>query len=450
MKQLPVTDKITSVMNKVLGEGGFDESKYAVFETIAINTLPLSKRGIYDKAVMTPAMLKEMESYLNKETVPLHLLHQQRGELPSGRVVAGKVTKRAGRGGKEISDLNAMFYISNGTQRGAELIDGLNSATINEVSVGVYPKSVKCSKCDFDYMSEEATFMQWLDATCANGHKVGEKGTHVILDGLDKFMELSLVSLGAADHARIKNKSQSVFSSDINEEDLERLAASDNIKNPLAILVATSGQEPNIMKLNATQITELREDFNKRGAAALEAKHADTLAILEKVTDGITVEEAAAIRLEFADALAKFVPAKKEEEVVPEKIELTLENLVEAKAAQKTAETALTAAQTELATANAKIAEFEAKQAELDAGLADAKAAKDFIRLSAQTLLIATGQTTATLPESTLELISSIKASQGKLSKLPVGGLGFTPEAVNAMQNKAPSVNPNVFSTRKD
>lgn len=447
MKQLPVTEKITSIMNKVLGEGGFDENKYAVFETVGINTLPLNKAGVYDKAVLTASMINEMAAYVNKETVPLHLLHQQRGELPSGRLVQGKVTKRAGRGGKEITDLNVMFYMSNGTPKGAELIDGINSAIINEVSVGVYPKSVKCSKCDFNYMTD-GSFINWLDATCGNDHKVGDKGTHVILDGLDKFMEMSLVSLGAADHARIKNKSQSVFSSDINDQDYQRLAASDNIENPLAILIATSGQEPNIMKLTAAQITELREDFKTRGAAALAAKHADVTATFAKVTDELTMEEAAAIRAEFDESLKKFVPAAADPVKTPEKIELSLDALVEAKTAQKTAETSLAASQTELTKVNAELAEFKKKEAELTAAKADADAAKEFLKLSCQALLTASGSANTTIPEGTSDLINLIKTSQAKLSKLPVGGLGFTPEMIAAMQ-KTNGVNPDVYSVRK-
>lgn len=458
MKQVQQTKKVKDLIAKSVGNDAIDFEKLAVFEAVAINNLPLSKNGVYNGAIITPNTIKEMESALNKENfVPLHINHRQGSELPSGRTFFGKTTKRAGKSGKEITDLHVLFYISNGTPSGSALIDGIDTGTINEVSVGMYPKTVKCSKCEFDYI-KDGSFMNWLDASCTNGHKIGEKGVHAVLDGLSRFMEISLVSLGAADHARIKSGDTSIIAS-LEDDDAEdyKLAAVDS-KESLSLLVATKGTEINMNKLNAGEVTELREDFTKRGQKAIEAKHAGITALLAKVGDDITIDEAKTLREEFSAELAKFVADEpKVVDPAPAKITLSLEDLVNAKSAQKIAETNVVNLttinedlKTQLTAAKTEVTELTAKQATFDALSNDNKTMIEFLKLSCQQLLIASGINNGTVPESVADILSTIKTAQAKLTKLPVGGLGLTPEMMNASIASAKSKTSSAFRTKKD
>ncbi|MDR3436426.1 hypothetical protein [Telmatospirillum sp.] len=193
-----------------------DPTQIAVFECIALNTEPISKRGsLWNGATVTPNTLSQMASVIPAGgSVPLHTLHEQGEQLPVGKVFS------AGTNGPD--ELRALFFVPRNTIEGQDLIAKLNSGVVDEVSVGLRPKAMKCSACGWDYLGADATPDNIWDRTCANDHTIGEKGVHAIVDGLDRWLELSLVSLGAANNAKIVGRAKAV----LGQDEYQRLAAS--------------------------------------------------------------------------------------------------------------------------------------------------------------------------------------------------------------------------------
>lgn len=205
-KRLDLTPKIIAAIARST-DGSVDPTSVSVFECSAFNTMPVSKKGtLFHGARATENTLLQMADYLNAGTnfVPLHVLHDQGYELPVGRTFAGEVVDD-GNGNKA---LRTLFYLPN-TE--TELIGKIETGTLEEVSVGLKTQHMNCSECGFDYLGAEATFDNLWGQHCNNDHFIGEEGVHVILSGLDRFLELSLVSLGAAKGAKIVSRVKSLM-----------------------------------------------------------------------------------------------------------------------------------------------------------------------------------------------------------------------------------------------
>lgn len=231
MKQLPITPKITEAVRRST-DGSVEASTVAVYEIAAFNTLPVNKYGLFAGARASETTLREMATYLNTGTnfAPLQVEHDQGINLPVGRVFAGEVVKDD----QGVAELRVLMYIPKGTPEGDALIAKLDSGVVDEVSVGLQAKHLNCSECGFDYRGEDATFSHLYNGICANEHEVGANGTHVIMNGMDKFYELSLVSRGAAQKTKVLSRAKSVMG--------------DDAYNALA----ASGQPPEIITLFAT------------------------------------------------------------------------------------------------------------------------------------------------------------------------------------------------------
>ena len=187
-----------------------------VYEAVAASTRPLRKKGsIYHEATMTAELLEAAAAAVNSgdRAVPLHTEHRQGEEAPIGRVFRAKTEKDY----EGHTLLKAMFYLP-ATE--ADLISKIDTAVYDEVSVGLQSTELKCSKCDFDYFAEGDLFA-FYERTCANGHTVGVDGTHVKMNGLDAWMELSLVSRGASYKPKILSQPRAA----LGDEEYERLAA---------------------------------------------------------------------------------------------------------------------------------------------------------------------------------------------------------------------------------
>lgn len=448
MKRLPVTDKIKEKMSAVLGTPDFKPEDFAFYEVIAINDLPVSKMGsLYDGSRMTEGTLQAMVDYINKETfLPLHTLHQQGRELPVGRAFSAELNKAVNAQGKFNTEVRTLFYIPLNTDKGKELSANIDNGIINEVSIGASPQQLKCSgthegkPCGFDYMGDN-TFMNWLDQTCSNGHTIGKDGIHAIFDGLRKFYEFSLVSIGAADHARIVEPSQAIT------------AANDGV-NQYQLLYATKGKEKeNAMKLTATQIAELRASLEKDGKRAIDANFAGVKDCLTLIKDDMTLSDAESARALFKDALEKFNKENPENVTkVADKQEsanLSVAEVIDLKADMKnlTRQVAdltatITAKDEAIATLNAEISTLKANKVQLDALTAEVTPVKDFLTQACQNLLVATGAKNFQVPTSLTELVASIKITQASLSKLPVDGL--------LRMSESGSAKPNDVTTTKD
>lgn len=203
MKQLALTEELKALIRSRVGED-VDLEGIAVFEAITLNTKPLpGKKGtIWEGATATPLTLRQIADHINDGGhVPLAFDHDLSGE-PKGRVFSAGVDYTA----DGEFELRTLFYLDPTEQ---ELITKLNAGSLDEVSISFLPTSYLCSECGWDYLGEGATFENFMDRTCGNGHTVGEDGVHVRMVGLASLLEVSLVARGAADNPKIVGRSAS-------------------------------------------------------------------------------------------------------------------------------------------------------------------------------------------------------------------------------------------------
>lgn len=261
-KRLEITPKIAAEIKRST-DGAVDPSSVAVFETIALNTLPISQKGgLFDRAVTTENTLRQMAAYLNTGTnyAPLHQLHDQGSVLPIGRVFYGEVSVNES-GNAELRNL---FYLP---LTEVDLIAKLDSAVIEEVSVGIRTKHINCSECGWDYKGEDATFSHIWSRTCENGHEIGKDGVHTRLSELESYLEQSLVSRGAANNARILSRTRSLLGA----EKYDQLAAS-GLQPETTILFTsptkTKGNPMDLQQLIA-EMTTVKANLQVKEAAAI-------------------------------------------------------------------------------------------------------------------------------------------------------------------------------------
>lgn len=342
-KQVEITDDILAQIERVTGTT-VDADNIVVFEAAAASTRPISKMGsIYNGARMSRQMLEDMAEALNAgtESVPLHTLHMQGGEIPKGRVFQGSVFDEI----DGSSTLRAMFYLPLAEK---ELIEKINLGILDEVSVGTKSKQALCSKCGFDYFGADADFTNLFAQTCENDHTIGEDGTHLKLVGLDKWMELSLVSRGASDKPKILSRAKQLLS----KEDHDRIAADGKPVEALFLFTSMATETPDMPKenLEATEAEETAAGEGEEEAAAEEAatetpeQEAEEEATSEGEEDAGEAEQEEfdagtaieALQAQLTELAAKLAP-------VAEEPEPTIEGL-----------------QAELAAAQSKIADLEA------------------------------------------------------------------------------------------
>lgn len=494
MKQQYKNQKVVGLLQKALGQGA-DLSQLAVFETIAFNTLPVTKRGsIFDKAVATANTLQEMSKFVQEEGfIPLHTMHMQGNELPVGRVFHAETIQRySEKTNSLVSDLHALFYISQSTQEGRDLVDKINAGVVNEVSVGVASKVMKCSGCEFDYNGPEADIMNFWDQTCPNGHTIGLDGIHLVLDGLDRFYELSLVSLGAADHARILNPENAIIA---REGDKIGIAADASpLDITLRVLSATKGMEIKMNYLKKADVEALKARLSKIGEKALAANHTPAKEILAGVKDQMTQMEGKDLLDKMKEVVSKFDGTEEDtvaggsadtlsgggaDTVIADTVEggsadtveggdsddtleggsavltVNVDTVIQLKAENLNLSKALKDREGEnlefkldAAALKAKVTELENENKALKLDSDELKFVKEFLALSAQTLLVASGCKEPVLGKTASELIEQIKTSQASLSKLPAGGLGcVTPADIAAKNSVVSSGSVNAFKT---
>lgn len=231
-KTVDVTAEMLAQIERVTGTA-VNAEDIVVFEASAANTRPLNKMGsIFNQGRITEDTLRQMAAALNAgdESVPLHTMHMQGGELPIGKVFQAEVIST----GDGEAELRAMFYIPASE---TPLVEKINLGIIDEVSIGLKSKQLLCSKCGFDYFSADAGFENLYSMTCESGHTVGSDGTHVKLSGLDKWMELSLVSRGAASKPKILGRTKQIMG----KETYDRIAA-DGLP-PEAVVLFTASDD---------------------------------------------------------------------------------------------------------------------------------------------------------------------------------------------------------------
>lgn len=367
-KSVEVTNAILELIQKNVGHQ-VDASKFTVYETVALTTRPLNKRGsIFDKGQHTRTTLDEMAKYVvDGGNVPLHTLHQAGTEIPVGRVFYAALNDTP----DGHTELRALFYILNDH---AELINAMETSALDEVSVGIHHKHIYCSECNFDYLGDEATFMNFYERTCPEGHTIGVDGVFARLVGMESWMELSLVGKGAAQGAQIKPQAKRLLGDARYEQ---QLAAG---KNPdLSILTAKTS-------LDTETIIGSKLNSDTQGTPEMNVAEF-TAQITAKAT-------------EISDLTAKLTAA-------------------ETKATEAT--TKVTDLEAQLSAANTKVTEAEAKLANVPVISDETVAALQELN---RKVLVASGETNVEVKEKDVnKLMASITEKGAKLANIPVLGV---------------------------
>ncbi len=322
-KRLDITPKIKAALLKAT-DGAVDGTTVAVFETISLNTKPLSKKGLFDKGVVTETTLKQMVDAVNSgAAVPLHVMHDQAGNLPVGKTFLGEMFSDQ----NGLPELRSLFYVPLDKP---SIVSDLENDVINEVSVGLGTKHINCSECGWDFLSEESTFYNLYNGMCKNEHEVGVDGVHVILNGLDRWYEQSLVSIGAANGAKIQSRTKALMGQDT----YDKLAASGHPPELTTLFANSSLKKATTMdleKLNASYIAASVElGSTKQVVTNLTAERDGLKTELTAATGKVTSLEAEVATLKTAAAnfaatdAAKLKTEADAAKVTAEKARLTL------------------------------------------------------------------------------------------------------------------------------
>jgi hypothetical protein len=244
MKQISKTAEVLAKLRASYGaDANLDD--LAVYEVILANTQPLRKTGgLFKGARLASTLITEIVSAVNLESVPVQFQHDT-STAPYGRLFA------AAASGDEARGLLAVDGKAH-----PEVVQKLDSGTIDQVSVGMVNKQLLCSQCGFDYANEKSYPNRW-DLTCDKEHKIGDAGTHVQVVGLESLFEVSFVGQGAVRGARVVGPSESAF------QDNQRLAASSAATGgALAVHLTATVEDDTPMDLSAltTQLTTAVSD----------------------------------------------------------------------------------------------------------------------------------------------------------------------------------------------
>lgn len=305
MKQIPITPELRAKIQAAVG-ADVDPSNFAVFESISLNNLPLpGKAGtIFEKAVVSEVTLRQMADSINSgNTLPLIWSHDPE-QVPKGRVFSADLSK----GPLGETELRTLWYVD---PTETTLIDKLNAASIDEVSVSFLASQILCSDCGFDY--READLVSLVSRTCDEGHEIGVDGVHARLVGLSVFSELSLVSRGAAKDAKIVGKSQSKLSAP-----LQQLAAS-GVDIDKLLLTASRGEWNVDLDTLVTSLSDTKADLkvskaNEERLAAevvtLSESNTSLTEQVETLTADLEAARAASKEAELEEATAELAEAK--------------------------------------------------------------------------------------------------------------------------------------------
>lgn len=362
-KRVQLTERIKTL----LGNRGVDDfSKVAVYECVAASTRPINQRhSVYHEARMTPSMLSGFGAYLEQESVPLQLIHESHN-LPTGQVLEAKAYTEG-----FDTELNALFYVQDGTEEATKLDLGI----IDEVSVGALSKHARCSKCGFDYFENDKRKVQLVwERTCDNEHTLGEDGCHLILDGVAKWQELSLVPKGASSRPKVLTV------------DKQRLATDESYRT-----LAASGVNPEMLVLHAG--IQIPKQSTKDDD--MEAKE-----ILAQLTQ---------VNVELGTARGQNQMLETQLSAANQEIASLKTQLQAAQTAPSERETTL---QASLETVNAELSDVKTSNSQM----------MDFLKESYQKAQAVLGQEAKENP-SLDEILACVKDARLALHQIPVGGV---------------------------
>jgi hypothetical protein len=275
-KRLQITDQMTAKIQKAAG-ADVDVSKLAAFECIALNTLPLNKPGsLFDKARHKRAQLDLMAQYLNGNSVPMHDLHPRGDQLPVGKTFDAAVFPAAQPGEFE---LRSQFYLPADDDR----VEKIETGILDEVSVTIKHERLECSKCGWDYMGEDASIMNLIDRTCANGHTLGKDGVELNMIGMERWYETSFVSKGAAHQPKIVGRAKAL----LGQEQFQRLAAN-GVSPELTLLTASAASSNKDTTMDLAQLVTLNSE---QAVKLADAERTKAEAVAKLATAETTIAE---------------------------------------------------------------------------------------------------------------------------------------------------------------
>lgn len=339
-KRIDITDDIKA---KVIANMGSEPTweQIAVFEMTAVTSLPLSKKwSIFDQAQITAQTFEEAATYLNSGGyVPFHTLHKQGYEIPVGRVFYGEAQVNQ----KGYNELRVLAFIDLTAHE--DLANKIDNGVVEEVSVGMSFKQLLCSACGDDLMSEQSKL--W-DQTCANGHVIGMGNHHLKPNGLGQFRELSAVSKGASNGAKILGIQKRTLAADFGKPELALVAS---IKSPEFMLFTQHANLDSEPVLGEDPVV----------IAELQAKLTDAEAKSAEVQAKLTAAEAKAAELEATTAISttKLAEAETALATTQAQVDTLGAAKTELEAAKVELETAKATAEAQLAESQAKVKVFE-------------------------------------------------------------------------------------------
>jgi len=263
VKRISITDSMLQAMRTSMADENLDSSQYVVFETVAVTTRPLNKAGtIFNNATITQPTLLEMAEVVNSEggAVPLILQHNVGGDdvTPSGKVFQGGVYPTDDGLFHELRTLFAMpnpDTDKNATR--ASYTQDIDNGFISEVSIGAaFEQLLSSANPAFDFLSDEADIMNFIEREDDEGNSIDAGETHVIAKGLRSWAELSLVVRGASKGAVISSASKQKLSKNYDDSSMFRKLAASEDFDADQLVTFTS-------KLTASEVeTPLNGDFN--------------------------------------------------------------------------------------------------------------------------------------------------------------------------------------------
>lgn len=313
-KRVVLTDKMRQ---EVIARCGTDVdlNKIVFYQARGISTEPIHQGTLYNEGILERQALVDMLNLINDplNTVTLQIMHDQE-VLPTGRVFYAELVDEQNTG---HSALYSLFGISTNHP---EIISDVDNGIIDEVSYSFMPKKILCNKCNKDFLDDDVSFIDYLTGTCPEcGAVMGKDDAHVIIPGVESVRELSLVTRGAARHAKILDSMYQMAMSDKNspvitltkkgvKEDLSVINLCSTIYNKevdmnpeelkAAVLAAT---EPlsNEVKNMKDSLASLGEEKTALEAAKEEAENAK--AALEEEKASLS-EEKARLEAELAES----------------------------------------------------------------------------------------------------------------------------------------------------
>lgn len=226
--------RVKKKLQNLLGSKA-DLSKLAVFEARANDTLTISGAGGFLKGSrMTKNYLTQMQDAVQMGNyVPIIKLHNQNNSLPEGRIFDAQLFNNDEKEGE--TDLHILFFLQNDSSLTSKVETGI----IAEMSTGTTPKSLCCSVCNYDFLASDENRRRLYAGRgytplCSEGHQWGVNGNHLLLSGVSKWKETSIVTRGAVDRAKILNQEQLKLANVTDEINLSDHNNGDNI--PLVTL----------------------------------------------------------------------------------------------------------------------------------------------------------------------------------------------------------------------